>query len=129
VTQDTHDPGCPSEASGLRLVFGIKVVHGFIQALLSRSAVVHNFHGECLKALFHDEAADACDRARCVGVRVVVITKLNVFFVWVPLSESVNTLLVLHLLCNDGDLLIWNILPLNSNVSIFDSAICFFLIA
>ena len=77
--------------------------------MFSGSAVVHDFHVECFERFFDDEATNASDRARGIGVRVVVFTQGSVFFVRVPLSESVDSFLVLNLLCDDGNLMIWNI--------------------
>ena len=79
---------------------------------------VDGFFEELLHCYFNDIAATAWHHwAGDIDVGVVALSPWGVNLLWVPLSEGVTSLLVLHLLRHNVDLGTGNILELHSHVS------------
>lgn len=101
----------------LRWDFWFELVKSSLTSLCTWSWVVDNFLGKFLEERVHLIAA----AANCIAVRfsawIVVLSPWNHFHEWIPISESEVTLVILHLLSNYGDILVWNIKPLNSYLS------------
>jgi len=112
--EEANNPQDESDFVALLLV----LVHHFSWS--TARVDVHSIDGlfeELLHSHFNSIAANPSHRARGINVRVVILSPWGVNLLWVPLSEGVTPLLVLHLLSHNIHLGTGNILELNSHVT------------
>jgi len=85
----------------------------------SSSNVVNGFLESSLEEAFGDVTWEAVERARDLDVLSGAFSPFNVFFIWVPVSESEFIVAVLHLLGDERNVIAHDHLPLDSDITKF----------
>jgi len=101
----------------LSCAFWFELVKSSLTCLCTWSGVIDNFLGKFFEERIHKSTAAANWTAVRCSAWIVVLSPWNHFFEWIPISESEVAFVILHLLSNYGDILVWNIKPLNSYLS------------